>query len=174
MKSIIPKALLEWKEPKPLRKAMEELEQRAHSRWAKPFMLCVITLSLLAIRWMNSLNPDKSPPSWGASVPLAVAGACVFVYAMPLIYRLCPSYVRVFDNGISRVVGNHARMWKFKDIDRCELALFRTGGGVHSVLVIHSRTTRSFVIGVGSDLVPKLIQTLSGLGVRIVLNEPSR
>ena len=162
MKRLIPKAHLKWTEPKAIRKARDEMESRALSPWIRPGVVAIVTAFFMLQWWSAKHIPGKSPLPFPNAFAVALGGGVFLVYVVPLLCRICPSSVQVFDHGISCSCGNRGAFWKYKDIDHCELA---SQDADHFVLVIQTKTEKRILLGVPSELVSKLKEVLLILGV---------
>ncbi|MDD4060234.1 MAG: hypothetical protein PHW08_05980 [Kiritimatiellae bacterium] len=167
MKRLIPKAILKWKEPKLIRKVKNEMEQRAQSPWFKPGVVVVWAGLLMLNWWVGKQDPTKAPPSLPYALALAMGGGVFVAYVVPWVYRLCPAYVQVFDHGIARSCGDSGAVWKFKDIDRCEIASVGTGITTQSVLVIHTLNNKRIILGLPPEMVPQLTSVLAQMNVTV-------
>lgn len=167
MVRLIPKRHLEWKEPKAVRMAREQTEADSRPPWLKPGVLLVVVAVCMADWWFALHNPGKKPVSLPVALSLASGGGFFLVYVVPWCFRFLPSHISVFDKSITRVVGNSAASWQFKDIDRCEVLSIAVDGRAEPALLIHTLKGKRVMIGLPADLVPKVTDVLSSLNVRI-------
>lgn len=101
--------------------------------------LCVLATTLLMTTWwLAEINPSEKPLPFQKALPFALFAGIFFVYWFPNLLRLCPSYIRIYEQKIFRLIGNTGTEWKLKDIDLCELASITIDNRVHAVIVIHT------------------------------------
>mgnify|MGYP006953643899 CR=1 FL=1 len=162
IKRIFPSVRLEWKEPKAFRRINDQIDAEALSPFFRPGIVVFISV-LSMLTWWLSDKPDKLPLHY--ALLLALFGGAFFAYIFPWILGLCPSCIRIYDHGISRVIGNMCSMWKFKNIDRCEFVTYKIGAVIHSALVLHTRKAKHIILGIPSELTAQARQTLDGIGV---------
>ena len=167
MKRLIPKAKLEWKEPKAIRKARDQMDKKSLSPWFKPGVVVFSAAFLMLNWWLARQNPNKTPPDLHNALLLALFGGTFFAYGIPWMLSLCPSYIRIFEHGISRVIGNSASLWKFKDISRCEFASVESGESRQSALVIHTTKAKRIILGIPDELAAQAKQVLTEMNVKI-------
>lgn len=152
MKRLVPKAHLKWREPREIRRIQERIEAEARSFWFAPGMVVFASAPFLAMWWLARQVPGRTPPPLPQALGLALLAGVFFAYVLPWVLRRCPADIRVFENGISRVVGNTAAMWKFTDMERCGIAVRDIGGRAFAVLDIHLRNGRRILLGLPADL----------------------
>jgi hypothetical protein len=142
-----PKTYLRWQEPKIARQTRAALEKAALPRWFRLAMM-LLTAGLLMFSWfVATLNPQKNPLPLMIALPASLAGGLFFVYVVPLVYHVCPSYIRMTDGGISRVIGDHVKVWKYAEIQACRIASEGTEGGI-TVLEITTHKSKTFILGI--------------------------
>ena len=163
---IFPKARLEWTEPKAFRKIKDQIDAEALSPFFKPGIVVFISSLSMLTWWLSKQDPDKSPLPLQYALLLALFGGFFFAYILPWMLGLCPSYIRIYDHGISRVIGNSGSIWKFKKMDRCEFVSYEIGETIHSALVIHTGKAERIILGIPSELTAKARHTLSDIGVK--------
>lgn len=168
MKRLIPKVHLEWKEPNLIRKARDEMEKRLLSPWLKPGVVLLSTAFLMLNWWLAKRIPERTPPSLPNALAMGIVCGICLAYVFPWMCRLCPSYVQVSDRGITRVCGNSFVVWRFKDIDHCEVATVSGSETECSALVIYTRKGRRIILGVSADLLLKLTGLLTEMNVAAV------
>ena len=162
IKRIFPKVRLEWKEPKAFRSIKDQIDAEALSPFFKPGIVVFISV-LSMLTWWLSEKPDKLPLHY--ALLLALFGGYFFAYIFPWMLGLCPSCIRIYDHGISRVIGNTCSMWKFKNIERCEFVTYEIGEAIHSALVLHMRKAKHIILGIPSELTAQARHILAGIGV---------
>ena len=159
---IFPKARLEWNEPKAFRKVKDQIDAKAQSPFVKPSIVVIIS-ALSMLTWLLSKQPDKLPLHY--ALLLALFGGSFFAYIFPWMLGLCPSCIRIYDHGISRVIGNTVSMWKYTNIDRCEFVTYKTGETIHSALVLRLHKAKHIILGIPAELIAQARHTLAGIGV---------
>ena len=165
MKRWFPSARLKWKEPRQIRQAKDILEEQALAWWSKPALACGVA-GLCMLQWaLAKLNPARHPLELARALPLAFGGGWFFAYAVPWLVRLCPAEIRVCDHGITRSQGNGAVLWRYPDLERCELAAVQVGAARLRVLWLHTRKGRRILLGVPEDRATALAQVLAGMPV---------
>lgn len=162
---LIPKTYLKWTEPKLARRTSDALEKADLPRWFRPAATLLLS-GLLLLNWfLATLNPQKNPLPFMQALPIALVGGVVFVYLFPLLYRLCPSYIRVTDRYISRVIGNHPSVWKYSEIQTCRIASERSEGGIN-VLEITMQKGKTSILGIAPTVdLDELHRVLTERGV---------
>ncbi len=166
MKGLFPKVHLEWKEPESIRRVRDDLEKKEVSPWTNPGFVLLICAVAMTQWWVASQTPGKTPIDLWAALAIALLGGACMVYGIPWILSLCPSSIRIMDNGISRVIGNHASFWKFKDIEQCEFASLDGGEIQQPVFVIHTNKAKRIVLGIPAELSSPARQVLSDMNVK--------
>jgi hypothetical protein len=170
---LIPRTYLHWREPALVRRTREAAEEKALPRLLRPALVLLCT-GLLLLQWyFATLNPNKQPrPLWQV-LPVAVGFGLLLVYVLPLLYRLCPSSIRVTDAGLARVVGNHARVWKYRDLRSCRVV----SEGAVSVLELTTGGGQAVILGIAPSVpLEELCEVLAGCGVqvnRLTIEDPA-
>jgi len=173
LKRFFPKARLKWKEPGAFRRIKRELEKRTISPWFQPGVAVFQSVFLLGMWWSARFNPSKHPPPFQVALPLAIGFGLFCAYGIPWIYRLCPSYVQVFDEYVSRSAGSATSIWKFRDIERSEILTITKDRMCHSVLVLYKVDGRKILVGMEEGVADQLHRLLIELGV-VVERKDSR
>lgn len=165
MKRWFPSARLKWKEPRLVLRAKEILEEQALTWWAKPALVFGVA-GLFMLQWaLARLNPARHPLALARALPLAFGGGLFFAYAVPWLYRLCPSEIRVYGHGITRSQGNGAVLWRYPDLERCELAEIQVGAARLTVLWLRTRKGRRILLGVPEECAAELARVLAEMPV---------
>lgn len=168
---LLPKRHLEWKEPKAVCVAREQVEAESRSPWIRPGALLVVVALCMANWWLALHNPTKKPVSLPVALCLTAGFGVFLVYVVPWFLHFLPSHISIFDKSIARVIGNSATSWQFKNIHHCEIVSIAIGARAEPALLIHPVKGRRSIIGVPADLVPKVTDVLCGLNVRIEQGE---
>lgn len=171
MTRLLPKRHLEWKEPKAVRVAREQVETESLSPWFRPGAILIVVALCMTNWWLALRNPGKTPPPLTVALSLSTGFGVFLVYIVPWFFRFCPSYIRIFDKSITRVIGNSATCWQFKNIDHCEIVSIANDGRAEPALLIHTVKGKRALIGVPADLVSKVTDVLSGLNVKVKQGE---
>lgn len=143
------------------------MDEKSLSPWFKPGVFVFSAAFLMLNWWLAKHNPNKTPPALHNALLLAVSGGAFFAYGIPWMLSFCPSYIRIFEHGISRVIGNSASLWKFKDINRCEFASVESGESTQSALVIHTNKAKRIILGIPAELADQAKHVLTELNVKI-------
>jgi len=137
---LFPRTFLKWMEPAEIRKALYENKKRRFSS-----LLPVIIIGAVVVIWMLSRNAGFTE----VLRLYLVAGFCIgVVFLIFWMGKVVPVEVAVTDTGIVRGSGDSATVWKYKKIERCEIATVTAGAQTHSVLVIHLQGGRRSVVGI--------------------------
>lgn len=170
---LIPKTHLRWREPYYLRRSREVLEIRALPRYFRPAAAVIVSLLLLAVWALAHLDPKKHPPSFEFALGLAVAFGPFMVYAVPLIYLLQPSMIRVTEAYISRRSSKYPVCWKYRDISSCRIITEGEGEGALAVLGINTRNGTRHFLGIDPSVsLDELCRVLEERGV-VVTRAPA-
>jgi hypothetical protein len=148
---LVPKTFLMWREPRAARRKRESLAEASLSRMARPAVVFFIAAILLLMWFLATLDPNKHPPRFLAVLPIALGTGMVFVYAFPLMYWLCPSQVRLTERGITQVVGDHATIWAYEDVQCCRIIKEEQGSESSRILEVNT-SKGSFILGIAETV----------------------
>ncbi len=170
---LFPKTYLKWTEPKLERRTRDALEKAAMPYWLRPTLLLLLS-GLLLLNWLlATLNPQNNPLPFMQALFIALIGGVFFVYGFPLILELCPSYIRVTETCIHRVIGNHARVWKYSEIQVCRIVSEGTDGGIN-ILEITTHKGKTSILGIAATVsLDELEREVSERGVSVCRLDPS-
>jgi len=104
-----------WEEPRDFRSVKEGLEKQSWRWWYRPLAVLIVFAALMSNWAIVRLNPNKQPPPMWQVIPIALMGSVVFIYVVPLLYRMAPTGIHVYDDKIIRVCGDKGFRLKFKD-----------------------------------------------------------
>lgn len=169
MRRLIPKAHLKWNEPKLVQQAKDVLEDQSLSPWFKPGLAVAVAAMGMLQWWLAKQDPTRTPPELSRALPLSFVAGVFFAYLVPWLYRICPSRIQVFDDGIARSCGSGASVWKYKDIDRCEIATVQVGNVRQALLLIHPRKAKRILLGIPAEHVAAVADVLSRMPVKFAM-----
>ena len=161
---LFPKANLEWKEPKTVRKVIDKMEWHDLSAWNKLAIVVIIPAVYCMAYWFMGRADNALALR---AIVMGVTTFFFFAYVIPWISCVFSSVVQMFDTYILQSRGFSHISWKFKDIARCEIASLETEEGLHSVLVVHTYKGKHTTLGLTPDIIPQLTETLARLNVKV-------
>jgi hypothetical protein len=136
--------------------------------WQQAVGVVIITIMMMLVWYLATLNPKKSPPSFEIALILAISLGVFLVYIVPWIVRFCPSEIKLTDDAVIVTQGNRHRWAKWKDIGSCTLD-DRDG---FQVIRLHLRKGHVIEIGLDSTVgLPEIQRFLQGVGVSIDASE---
>jgi hypothetical protein len=131
-------------------------------------MLLVVILASLVLIWIVNENAPEATLKLCAVLGLLI----LFMYFILWVYKVFPSYVEVLETGIRQSVTDDGTIWKFKDIQHCQIGKTRVGDKMPTVLVIVTKKGDRSVIGVADSISPAVVQEiLTSKGVRVITTE---
>lgn len=132
--------------------------------WQRAVGVVIITIMMMLVWYLATLNPKKNPPSFEIALILAISLGVFFVCIVPWIVRLCPSEIKLTDDAVIVTQGNGHRWAKWKDISSCTLDE-RDG---FQVIRLHLRKGHILELGLDSTVdLPEIQRFLQGVGVSI-------
>jgi len=156
---LFPRTLLKWVEPAEIRQAFYENQRRRFGR-----LLPWIIIGSVLVIWMLGRNAGFKDTLHLYLAAGSVVGVIFLIFWMG---KVTPVAVSITDTGIIRGFGDNATVWKYKNIDRCEIASVAAGGRTLSVLVLYLKGGRRSVVGVDSSISPDDLRLLlEGKGVK--------
>jgi Ca2+/Na+ antiporter len=154
------RVLLRWKEPK----VHEQMEYK-RERHGFVRMLSVIVVASLVLIWFVNQNAPEATLTLCAVLGLLILFMCFILW----VYKVFPSYVEVLETGIRQSVTDDATIWKFKDMQHCEIGKTRVGAKMPTVLVIVTKRGDRSVVGVSDAVSPGDVQEiLTSKGVKVI------
>lgn len=132
--------------------------------WQRAVGVVIITIMMMLVWYLATLNPKKNPPSFEIALILAISLGVFLVCIVPWIVRLCPSEIKLTDDAVIVTQGNGHRWAKWKDISSCTLDE-RDG---FQVIRLHLRKGHILELGLDSTVdLPEIQRFLQGVGVSI-------
>ncbi len=161
MGRLIPKTYLRWREPAAAVRTREALAKLP--RWFRPAATLVCFVLLLLPWLLTFVLPNRHPlPFWQVG-PGVLAMALVMVYVFPLIYRFCPSDIRITERGIRMDVANSRNLWTYRDLKSCRVVL---DGAEVRLLELTIARGETVIIGIAPSVsTEELVRVLTTCGI---------
>ena len=170
MKSLFPKKLMQWSEPKAMRHWRYEQEKAELSKkpWETARYIFYICAALMAQWLIVYLDPEKDPPPLKYALPLILAFSTFIMWFFPRMHSWFPRFGTVYANSVCATQGNGGYCIKTNKITECTIAPVMTREGALPLLTIHTAKSKAKInIGIPPDKLPEVIATLTSIGITV-------
>lgn len=171
----IPRILLEWREPEPVRRWRDAEGRRALSPWTRPLLVLLFVATILPAWFIEREFPGGASLPFVIHLSMAVGWGLLICYGLPQVYRLFRSRVWISEQAISRGTGGEIRHVLLEKVSSYWIETRRIGPASWQVLVVRSSEGRTSILGLGGDVTDARVrETLAGLGVPLEHPEAAR
>lgn len=179
---LLPTTYLEWKEPKKVRSALEQLDWGRCPWWLRRPMWVGALTALMLTNWglgrlSARFHPEAHPPSFLSFLLVALGGSLTIVYVVPWLLaplaRITKPGVRLTDKGLM-LSGTSNTVFRYGDIDNCEIASVDNDGEAVHLLAFRFRKRGVRVVGIDPAVCQSNLYRLlseAGVGIRVVKGE---
>lgn len=168
MGRVFPTKYLTWREPAAARRARMEIERRRVPWLGRLLNVVFICAAFFSIWVLSRLLTPGRPPPFHVVAAVTVPFALFWVYVWPLLLRLLPCDIQITDRGIF-VPDRWPPVWyKYRCIERCEIAVEMIRGEPVTVLAVHTMHRGTVLLGVDPSVsLEELEKVLRDRGVPV-------
>lgn len=163
--SLVPPTLLRWKEPPLAGGAANGLDRRRLYHLGA----AVLVGAFIFIWYVSRIDPQAIP-----RVLVALGVIVVTIAVIVFMYQTGPAWVGVSETGIWQGLTDETGIiWKFNEIEHCELVSLNVGTGRLSLLIIQSGQGKRSTLGIDPSVsLTELVALLESKNVRVMRDVP--
>jgi hypothetical protein len=163
MGRLIQKSLLDWDQPRRVRRLLAAQEGKRSPWWVRPASVAAIAAPFLAL-WLVSGRKI----SFSLAISVAVSIALFLVYAVPFLSGLVPSVVKVMEKELRVSEGGSVVQWPYESIAHCAILPVACEGETASVLAVTLKEGDRAVLAVAPEVsLEELQRILAERGVAL-------